>query len=134
VVEILRELGGKTWRERNRTGESRNGDKLKHAIANRIGEESCREEERAEVLPLALRMRSTLLPVTNLTLPTPWESRRMTPICEGVRPFLASLQIRSVTSGVVVFSHEGAVRLKGWAEPEIPLPGPCIRPMFDDVL
>lgn len=51
------------------------------------------------------------IPVTTLTCAIPWESRRMTPIWEGVAPFLASLQIWSTTWSGVVLSHEGALRL-----------------------
>lgn len=51
------------------------------------------------------------IPVTTLTWAIPWESRRMTPIWEGVAPFLASLQIWSTTWSGVVLSHEGALRL-----------------------
>lgn len=51
------------------------------------------------------------IPVTTLTWAIPWESRRMTPIWEGVAPFLASLQIWSTTWSGVVLSHDGALRL-----------------------
>ena len=44
----------------------------------------------------------------------------MTPICEGVRPFLASLVTWSPTSAGVVFSHDGGVRRYGRADLEIP--------------
>ena len=48
-------------------------------------------------------------------------SRRWTPICEGVRPFLDRRHTCSSTSVAVTFSHDGAVRLYGRAESEIPL-------------
>eukprot|EP00966_Prymnesium_polylepis_P313747 7250223-Prymnesium_polylepis.1 len=51
----------------------------------------------------------------------PCESRRMTPICEGVRPFFASLETCSTTSLGLTFSHEGGVRRYGRADLEIPL-------------
>lgn len=54
---------------------------------------------------------SNNIPVTTLTWAMPWLSRRTTPICEGVAPFLASLQICSTTCSGVVFSHEGGLRL-----------------------
>ena len=41
------------------------------------------------------------------TWATPWESLRITPIWEGVRPFLANLKIWSLTSSLVIFSHWG---------------------------
>jgi hypothetical protein len=47
--------------------------------------------------PLPLRMRSTLEPVTEPTWAMPCESRRITPICEGVSPLRASLQQCSST-------------------------------------
>ena len=50
----------------------------------------------------------------------PCESRRITPICDGVRPFFASLVIWSTTSDGEVFSHEGGVRRYGRADLEIP--------------
>ena len=50
------------------------------------------------------------IPVTVRTWAIPWESRRMTPIWEGVAPFLASLQICSTTCSGVVFNHEGGLR------------------------
>lgn len=48
-------------------------------------------------VPCALRIRKILLPVTLFTCAIPWESRRITPICEGVNPFLANLQMLSST-------------------------------------
>lgn len=51
------------------------------------------------------------LPVTTLTCAIPWESRRTTPICEGVAPFFASLQICSTTCSGVVLSLVGSVSL-----------------------
>jgi hypothetical protein len=65
-------------------------------------------------------MRTILLPVTFLIRPMPCESRRTTPICDGVRPFFASLQVRSVISSVLVLSHVGALREYGMEEPEMP--------------
>eukprot|EP00529_Nitzschia_sp_RCC80_P038756 CAMPEP_0113459256 /NCGR_PEP_ID=MMETSP0014_2-20120614/10353_1 /TAXON_ID=2857 /ORGANISM="Nitzschia sp." /LENGTH=61 /DNA_ID=CAMNT_0000350823 /DNA_START=42 /DNA_END=227 /DNA_ORIENTATION=- /assembly_acc=CAM_ASM_000159 len=54
----------------------------------------------------------------------------MTPICDGVKPFLAILQTKSSTSADDVFIHDGGERLKGRALLEIPFPGACIRPMM----
>ncbi len=51
-----------------------------------------------------------ILPVTTLTCAMPCESRRITPIWEGVAPFLASLQIWSTTWSGVVFNQAGGVR------------------------
>ncbi len=65
-----------------------------------------------------------------LTCGIPKESRRVTPIWDGVRPFLASLQMWSVTSSGFIFSHVGARRLYGSAELLIPLPGPYMRPIL----
>jgi hypothetical protein len=62
-------------------------------------------------LPLAFKIWRRVLPVTEFTWAMPWESRRMTPIWEGVKPFLASLQMWSVTSWGVVFNQEGGVFL-----------------------
>ena len=50
----------------------------------------------------------------------PCESRRMTPICDGVRPFLASLVTCSRTSVGEVLSQDGGVRRYGSADLEIP--------------
>eukprot|EP00404_Azadinium_spinosum_P018284 CAMPEP_0180501164 /NCGR_PEP_ID=MMETSP1036_2-20121128/44741_1 /TAXON_ID=632150 /ORGANISM="Azadinium spinosum, Strain 3D9" /LENGTH=55 /DNA_ID=CAMNT_0022509883 /DNA_START=21 /DNA_END=185 /DNA_ORIENTATION=+ len=51
-------------------------------------------------------------------------SRSVTPICDGVRPFLASLQMWSHTSSVFIFNQVGALRRYGSAEDEMPLPLP----------
>ena len=77
--------------------------------------------ERTGSVPPFLRMRKILLPVTCETWAMPLESRKMTPICEGARPFLASLQTCSTTSEGEVLSHEGGVRRYGRADFEIPL-------------
>lgn len=50
-----------------------------------------------ETVPWALRIRRILFPVTLLTWAIPCESRRITPICDGVRPFFANLQMFSST-------------------------------------
>ena len=71
--------------------------------------------------PFIRRMRAILVPVTALTRGIPKESRSTTPIWEGVKPFLASLQIWSTTSLVVVFTQEGAVLLKGMEDLAMPL-------------
>ena len=55
--------------------------------------------------------------MTDLTWATPCESRRTTPICEGVRPLRASLKMCSLTSSGEVLSQRGAERLYGSAEP-----------------
>ena len=54
----------------------------------------------------------------------------MTPIWEGVAPFLANLQIWSSTWSGVVFSQAGGVREYGMALDEMPLPLLCRRPMM----
>jgi hypothetical protein len=46
--------------------------------------------------------------VTDLTCAIPWESRSITPICDGVMPFFAIFVIWSVTAGAVDLSHDGA--------------------------
>jgi hypothetical protein len=72
------------------------------------------------------------VPVTALTCATPWLSRSSTPICEGVRPFLASLQICSVSSLEPSFSHDGGVRLYGSALSLMPLPASGARESGQD--
>eukprot|EP00401_Gymnodinium_catenatum_P034301 CAMPEP_0117491980 /NCGR_PEP_ID=MMETSP0784-20121206/18348_1 /TAXON_ID=39447 /ORGANISM="" /LENGTH=75 /DNA_ID=CAMNT_0005286791 /DNA_START=242 /DNA_END=469 /DNA_ORIENTATION=- len=74
-------------------------------------------------------MRKILLPVTVFTCGIPKLSRNVTPICDGVRPFFASLQMWSQTSSVFIFSHVGARRRYGTADDEMPLPLPYMRPM-----
>ena len=69
-----------------------------------------------EYVPWDLRIRRILLPVTKRTWGMPCESRRVTPIWEGVKPLRASLMICSTTSSGVVFSQEGGVRRYGRAE------------------
>ena len=71
-------------------------------------------------VPFFLRMRRILLPVTWATWATPCESRRLTPIWEGVRPFFASLHTCSITSPGVCLNHDGGVRRYGRADFEIP--------------
>ena len=70
--------------------------------------------------------------VTVWTCGIPKLSRRVTPICEGVKPFLASLQIWSLTSSVFIFTHVGARRRYGTADDEMPLPLPYIRPIVGE--
>ena len=70
----------------------------------------------------ALMDRAQYTPVTTLTCATPCESRRTTPICEGVAPFFASLQIWSTTCSGVVLSQAGGVREYGIALAEMPFP------------
>jgi hypothetical protein len=60
--------------------------------------------------PWDLRIRRILFPVTKRTWGIPCESRRVTPIWEGVKPLRASLMICSTTSSGVVLSHDGGVR------------------------
>merc|ERR1719324_1431413 len=79
--------------------------------------------------PLVFRMRRILLPVTVFTCGTPKLSRSVTPICEGVRPFLASFAMWSLTSSGFIFSQEGGLRRYGVAEELMPLPAPYMRPM-----
>ena len=45
----------------------------------------------------------------------------MTPICDGVRPFFASLVMWSMISSAVTLSHDGGVRRYGSADFEMPL-------------
>lgn len=66
--------------------------------------------------PAVLRIRRILLPVTDLTWATPCESRRTTPIWDGVRPLRASLKMCSLTSSGDVLSQRGAERLYGSAD------------------
>jgi len=80
--------------------------------------------------PIAIDSFAPDIPVTTLTCATPWESRRTTPIWDGVAPFFASLQIWSTTCSGVVFNHAGGWREYGIAEDEMPLPPLCMRPMF----
>jgi hypothetical protein len=109
----------------------------------------CAEFQTGATVPLDLRILRILLPgsgqylrfkfaeldfnipVTTLTWATPWESRRTTPIWDGVAPFLASLQICSTTCSGVVFNQAGAVRLYGRAEAEMPFPLLCMRPILN---
>ena len=66
--------------------------------------------------PWLFNTRRILLPVTNRTWGMPCESRRVTPIWDGVRPLRASLIMCSTTSSGVVLSHDGGVRRYGRAE------------------
>merc|ERR1719453_920029 len=68
---------------------------------------------------LTFRMRRILLPVTVFTWGMPKLSRSVTPICDGVRPFLASLQMWSQTSSDFIFNHDGAFRRYGVADDEM---------------
>jgi hypothetical protein len=54
--------------------------------------------EKMEDVPCPLRIRRILLPVTKRTWGMPCESRRVTPIWDGVRPFRASFEMCSTTS------------------------------------
>ena len=83
-----------------------------------------------ENAPFFFRMRRIFAPVTLRTWAIPCESRRITPISDGVNPFFANLQICSSTSSGVTFNHEGGVRLNGSADLEIPLPRLCMRPIL----
>ena len=60
------------------------------------------------------------MPVTLRTCAMPCESRRITPICDGVRPFFASLVMWSMISSAVTLSHDGGVRRYGRALLEMP--------------
>jgi hypothetical protein len=62
------------------------------------------------------------IPVTTLTWATPWLSRNTTPICDGVAPFFASLQMLSTTWSGVLLNHVGTEREYGIAEALMPLP------------
>ena len=70
------------------------------------------------------------IPVATLTWATPWLSRRTTPICDGVAPFRASLQIWSTIWSGEVLNHAGGVREYGMAEAEIPFPLEWRRPIW----
>lgn len=70
-----------------------------------------------------------IIPVTTFTCAIPCESLNTTPICEGVAPFFASLQIWSTTCSGVVLSHAGGVREYGIALALMPLPLLWRRPM-----
>ena len=69
------------------------------------------------------------MPVTLRTWAMPCESRRMTPICDGVSPFFDILQIWSHTSDGSRLSQLGGARRYGMAEADMPLPLLCMRPM-----
>jgi hypothetical protein len=79
--------------------------------------------------PLPFRMRRTLVPVTLRTCGMPSESRRSTPIWDGVRPFFDSLQILSQTSCDSDLHQLAFPRRYGMAEADIPFPLLCMRPM-----
>merc|ERR1711977_322071 len=83
-------------------------------------------------MPWERRMRTILLPATILTWGIPCESRRTTPICEGVKPFLAMEQISLTHSPALCLTQEGAVRLYGRDRRAMPFPLLCIRPMLSD--
>jgi len=68
------------------------------------------EEGRRGDVPCPLRIRRILLPVTKRTWGMPCESRRVTPIWDGVRPFRASFVMCSTTSCGDVLSHDGGAR------------------------
>jgi hypothetical protein len=68
------------------------------------------EESRKRHAPCDLRIRRILFPVTKRTCGIPCESRRVTPIWDGVRPLRASLLMCSMTSSSVVLSHVGLSR------------------------
>jgi hypothetical protein len=65
---------------------------------------------RAVARPLMRRMRRILLPVTDTTCGMPHESRRRTPICDGVMPFLAHFTISSTTASGWILHQDGGVR------------------------
>merc|ERR1719460_1333431 len=79
--------------------------------------------------PLVLSRRRILEPVRPLTWGTPKESRRVTPIWDGVWPFLANLQMWSITSSGLALTQAWGLRRKGIADLAIPLPLPYIRAM-----
>ena len=70
------------------------------------------------------------IPVTTFTCATPWLSLSTTPICDGVAPFLASLQICSTTLSGVDLNQVGTEREYGMAEAEIPFPLLWRRPIL----
>lgn len=89
-----------------------------------------RSSGRSGAMPFFFRILRILFPVTKRTWATPWESRRITPICDGVNPFFANFIICSSTSSDVNLSHVGTDLRYGRADWEIPFPGLCIRPMM----
>lgn len=58
----------------------------------------------------ARRMRRILEPVTETTWGIPMESLSMTPIWDGVMPFLAALTISAVTDAASILHQEGGAR------------------------
>lgn len=72
--------------------------------------------------PLDFKILKILLPVQTLAWETPWASLKITPIWDGVKPFLAYLMICSTTSFSVNLNQAGAFLEYGAAEEEIPLP------------
>lgn len=80
-------------------------------------------------VPFDFKILRILLPVTTLTWATPWLSRRTTPICDGVAPFRASLQMLSTTVSGVDLNQVGTDREYGIAEALIPFPLLWRRPM-----
>ncbi len=57
--------------------------------------------------PFFFKRRRIFCPVTDFTCGIPWESRKMTPIWDGVKPFFASLQqCCSTSAGVTVFINQ----------------------------
>ena len=86
VVQILRNFGSKTWQKQM--------DELNVylQIWRKIQHRQCQWG-----VPWAFSIRKILLPVTLLTWAIPWESRSMTPIWDGVKPFFANLQMFSST-------------------------------------
>merc|ERR1740122_157670 len=90
----------------------------------------CKSSGMAGAKFLVFKMRRILEPVMERTCGVPKLSRRVTPIWEGVRPFLASLQMCSETSSGFILSQVGARRRYGSAELLIPFPLPYIRPIL----
>jgi len=66
--------------------------------------------EEIEGRTLSLENTGVSLPVTKRTWGMPCESRRVTPIWEGVRPFRANFEMCSTTSCGDILSHGGSAQ------------------------
>lgn len=87
MIQILRNLRSKTLIKKLQELLVYTKQTLKKTLDDRIKKK----------IPWALRILRVLLPVTLFTCAIPWESRRITPMWDGVNPFLAILQMDSST-------------------------------------
>lgn len=68
-------------------------------------------DKKMDIIPFDFKILKILFPVTAFTRPIPSVSRRRAPIIDGVRPFLAKLQISATTCSGVFLTQSGAVLL-----------------------